>query len=100
MDELEILIYYNMKNKYAIIGAILGIPLSYYFQNDMVQMKVGSVWGYIKNMDMIFFFFCLVGNLILSVIIFGIVGYTIGYYIEKNKKKQIEISDNNQENTN
>ena len=59
------------KVTFAIIGAILGIPLSYYFQSEMVKSKVGGIGGYLTHLDEIIKNSNLVGNVILSVIIFG-----------------------------
>ncbi len=72
---------------FAIIGAILGVPLSYYFQSSMVQAKVGGIGGYLKNFGEILNNGSLLGNVILSVIIFALVGGLIGYFIDKNESK-------------
>lgn len=76
-----------MKKKgfFAIIGAILGIPLSYYFQSAMVQAKVGGVGGYMTNLGEIANDPNLLGNIILSVVIFTIVGGIIGYFLDKSE---------------
>ena len=34
---------------FALIGALLGIPFSYYFQSEMVQRMAGGITGYVKN---------------------------------------------------
>jgi predicted RNA-binding Zn-ribbon protein involved in translation (DUF1610 family) len=72
----------------AIIGAILGIPLSYYFQSSMVQNKVGGIVGYFKHFGDIVKDGNLLGNVILSVIVFAIIGGLIGYFIDKNEVKK------------
>lgn len=73
---------------FASIGAILGIPLSYYFQSSMVQNKVGGVGGYLKHFDEIVKDGNLGGNVILSILIFAIIGGLIGYLIDKNEVKK------------
>ena len=75
------------KTIFAIIGAILGIPLSYYFQSQIVQSKVGGIGGYLKNFGDIVKDGNLLGNVILSVVIFALVGGVIGYFIDKNASK-------------
>lgn len=79
-----------MKKKvlFAIIGAILGIPLSYYFQSEMVRVKVGGIGGYLQNFGDIASNGNLMGNVILSVVIFALVGGIIGYFIDKSEEKK------------
>ena len=76
------------KVAFAIIGAILGIPLSYYFQSEMVKSKMGGIGGYLKNFDKILDNSDLIGNVILSVVIFALVGGLIGYFIDENEAKK------------
>ena len=78
----------NKKVLFAIIGGVLGIPLSYYFQNAMVQAKVGGIGGYISHFDKILSEGNLMGNVVLSVIIFAIIGFVIGYFIDKSETKK------------
>lgn len=78
----------NKKVLFAIIGAILGIPLSYYFQSEMVRAKVGGIGGYLQNFGDIVSDGNLLGNVILSVVIFAIVGGIIGYLIDKSEAKK------------
>lgn len=73
---------------FAIIGAVLGIPLSYYFQPEMVQIKVGGIGGYFKHFGDIVKDGNLLGNVILSVLIFAIISGLIGYFIDKNEVKK------------
>ena len=78
---------------FGLFGALMGIPLSYYFQSNIIKSYGGNsgVFGYLRNFtqtverydkfvgnagDIIF-------NVILSVVIFAIVGGAIGYYISK-----------------
>ena len=77
-----------MKIKGAVIGAILGIPLSYYFQPEIVKSKLGGVGGYLKNFDKIVDNSDLLGNVILSIVVFAFVGGVIGYFMDKNETKK------------
>jgi hypothetical protein len=77
-----------MKVLFAIIGAILGIPLSYYFQSEMVKIKIGGIGGYIQHFDRIANDSNLFGNVVLSVVIFAITGGVIGYFIDENETKK------------
>ncbi|MGD0590123.1 MAG: hypothetical protein ABSA44_04915 [Bacteroidota bacterium] len=72
---------------FGIIGAILGIPLSYYFQSQLVQSKVGGIGGYLKQFGEIIKDGNLLANVILSVVIFALVGVLIGYFIDRNANK-------------
>lgn len=81
--------------KFGLIGAFLGIPLSYYFQSDIIKHYGGSsgVFGYLRNFfntverydkfvgngwDVVF-------NMFLSIVIFAVLGSAIGYYLNKQK---------------
>lgn len=75
----------NKKGLFAIIGGLLGIPLSYYFQSEVVKVKVGGMSGYLKHFGDILNNTDLLGNVILSVAIFAIVGAIIGYLIDKSE---------------
>lgn len=87
----------NKMVTFGLFGALMGIPLSYYFQSNIIKSYGGNsgVFGYLRNFtqtverydkfvgnagDIIF-------NVILSVVIFAIVGGTIGYYISKKEAK-------------
>ena len=72
------------------IGAILGLPLSYYFQSGIIKMKVGGIFGYIENFRGILESRNLVVNIIISVIVCAIVGGVIGNYIDKNAKAKTD----------
>jgi len=75
------------KVTFAFLGGILGIPLSYYFQPDMVRAKVGGMGGYLENFGDIVDNSDLLGNVFLSVVIFALVGLAIGYLIDTNEAK-------------
>jgi len=77
-----------MKVLFAIIGAILGIPLSYYFQSEMVKSKMGGIGGYLQNFDKIANDSNLLGHVVLSVVVFALVGGVIGYFIDENEAKK------------
>jgi hypothetical protein len=76
------------KVTFAIIGAILGLPLSYYFQPELVRVKIGGIGNYFKYFNYILKDSDYLGNVILSVLIFAIIGGLIGYFIDKNKVKK------------
>jgi len=71
------------KVTFSIIGAILGVPLSYYFQPEMVQEKIGGIGGYVKNFGDIIGEKDLIGNVIMGVIVFAIIGFVLGYIMDK-----------------
>lgn len=79
------------KVPFAILGAIIGVPLSYYFQPEMVRAKVGGMGGYLKNLGDIVNNKDLVGNIILSVVIFALVGGVIGYFVDENESKNTKV---------
>lgn len=72
------------KTIFTIIGAILGIPLSYYFQPEMVQQKIGGISGYIEHFGDIINEKDLIGNVIIGVVVFALIGFVIGYFMDKN----------------
>lgn len=71
------------RDLFAIIGAILGVPLSYYFQPEMVRMKVGGMGGYLKHFGEIVNEGELLGNVLISVVVFALIGGVIGYFVDK-----------------
>jgi len=73
------------KTTYTIIGAIAGLPLSYFFQPEMVKDYVGGLAGYIKHFADILDESDLYGNVVAGVVVFGLVGLLIGYFIDKNE---------------
>lgn len=71
---------------FSIIGAIIGIPLSYYFQPEMIKMKTGGIAGYLKSYNMIGNNSNLLSNVVISIIVFTLLGLLIGYFIDKNEE--------------
>jgi phage shock protein PspC (stress-responsive transcriptional regulator) len=87
----------NRMKTFGLLGAVLGVPLSYYFQSDMVKNYNGGngMVSYMRNFfkiaeeynkflgngwDIVF-------NLFLSVIIFAIIGVVAGYLLDKRENK-------------
>ncbi len=73
----------NKKILFAIMGAVLGVPLSYYFQSDIVKAKVGGIGGYMRHFGDIADNSNLLGNVFMSVAIFALAGGVIGYFADK-----------------
>ena len=72
----------------AIIGAILGLPLSFYFQTEMIQRKAGGIGGYINKFGDVINSKELFSNVIVSVIVFTIIGFFLGYFMDKNESQK------------
>jgi len=86
------------KNKvvvFGILGALLGVPLSYYFQSDVVKNwggEGGGIFSYMKNFTETVEQYNryidngagIIYNMILSIIVFASIGVAIGY--RSNKK--------------
>jgi len=78
-----------MKKLYfTIIGAVLGLPLSYYFQPEALRVKIGGIQGYIKHFEEILNAKDFVGNVVISVIVFAVIGLVIGLFMDKNGIKK------------
>jgi ACR3 family arsenite efflux pump ArsB len=76
------------KSEYlAIVGVFLGIPFSYYFQSERIKYAVDGISGYLQHFNLILEDQNYFGNLLLSVIIFTLLGALIGYFIDKIEKK-------------
>lgn len=76
------------KYKYAIIGAIAGVPLSYFFQPSLLRKLIGF-FDYLNNfadIDKVYRAFgtnTIRNNIILSVIVLAAIGFAIGYFKDK-----------------
>lgn len=83
---------------FSLSGLILGIPLSYFFQPEMIKNWRGGtgVFGYFLNIPTILEEYdqlvgngwSIFGNILLSMVIFGCLGAFMGYYLDKNKSKK------------
>lgn len=76
----------SKKVRLASIGALIGIPLSFYFQSGIV--KIGGLGSYFKHFDQVIKNSSLLGNVVLSVAIFAIVGGVIGYFMDESERKK------------
>jgi phage shock protein PspC (stress-responsive transcriptional regulator) len=72
---------------YPIIGAILGIPLSYFFQPRIVQTLSGMS-QYLGRLDKIIDNEKLLSNVLFSIVTFTLIGYIIGYFVGKIETKK------------
>ncbi|SFT50693.1 Phage shock protein PspC (stress-responsive transcriptional regulator) [Algoriphagus locisalis] len=80
---------------YSLIGALFGIPMSYYFQSELVQNWGGGagIFGYLTALpeimeeyhDFVGNAWSLAGNIVLSILVFALLGGAIGYFLEKNR---------------
>lgn len=78
---------------FSLTGALLGIPLSYYFQPEIIKNWKGGtgIFGYLTGLPGILEEYnqyvgnswSLVGNLVLSILLFTFLGGIIGYILEK-----------------
>jgi phage shock protein PspC (stress-responsive transcriptional regulator) len=74
---------------FSILGAVLGIPLSYLFQGEtIIYFSGGGIAGYISNLYTVIQDWNLLSNILLSIIIFLFIGALWGYLIEKNESKK------------
>ena len=84
--------------RFGLLGAVLGIPLSYYFQSDVVKNFGGSsgMFSYLrtftKMVDEYDRFFGngidIIYNVLMSVLIFALAGGAMGYLLDKNEKSK------------
>lgn len=75
---------------FLIIGALLGIPLSYYFQPEMLQNFV-SLTKYTTNIGDLMSstkFIDLTPNVFKSVGLFALIGGVLGFFADKNAKSK------------
>lgn len=80
---------------FGLLGALLGLPMSYYFQSDLVQNFGGSsgMSSYLGNFtDTVEAYDSLLGNgwdivlnVFLSILVFALVGGALGYLMDKNE---------------
>lgn len=101
---LGILVYigvylmFSHKNKFvtlALLGAVLGVPMSYYFQPDMVKNHRGGggMFSYLTHFSTIVDEYdawvgngwSIIFNVLLSVAVFALVGGIIGYVLDKRR---------------
>ena len=70
---------------FTIIGAVLGVPLSYFVQHPLVQM--GSIGDYLTGLDFIFQDVELIIRLVLAVVVCAFIGFLIGLFLDRTAKK-------------
>jgi F0F1-type ATP synthase assembly protein I len=75
------------KIPFTIIGALIGIPLSFYFQTELIQLKVGGMSGYLQHFSQVLDSKELAGNVLVSMIIFALIGALIGYLVDNARAK-------------
>ncbi len=76
---------------FIISGAILGLPLSYFFQSEGVREFVGGLGGYIQHLDDVLAERELLNNVIIGVLFFALVGFAVGYFVNKlDEQKKIK----------
>lgn len=81
---------------FALVGALIGVPLSYYFQSEIVK-NYGGLYGstgmlsYLKNFTSIVEEYnqyigdpwSIVFNVLISMLVFTLIGGAIGYFLDK-----------------
>lgn len=75
---------------FGLLGILLGIPLSYYFQSDIIKNLMG-MFSYLGNLpDVVDGYNGFIGNsgdivfnIVLSMVVFALVGGAIGYFMDK-----------------
>lgn len=75
---------------FGLLGVLLGIPLSYYFQSDIIKNLMG-MFSYLGNLpDVVDGYNGFIGNsgdivfnIVLSMVVFALVGGAIGYFMDK-----------------
>ncbi|ASO06782.1 PspC domain-containing protein [Arenibacter algicola] len=95
------LLIYPTKNKtftFAITGMVLGIPLSYFFQSNMVKKYGGDsgIINYLRNFTSIVDEYDayigsgwdIIYNVLLSIIVFTLIGGTLGYLSIRGKQNK------------
>ncbi|HET8736316.1 MAG TPA: PspC domain-containing protein [Pricia sp.] len=84
---------------FGLLGAVLGIPLSYYFQSDIVKFigETSGMFSYLKNFaqtvddynEYVGSGWEIVLNVLLSIVVFSIAGGAIGYFMDKKETDKI-----------
>ena len=88
LGEKNKIIKFNKIGFFVNLGAVIGIPMSYYFQDEFIKSASQGISGYLQNFgDLVEENY--MSNVLVSVIVFAIIGGGIGYYLEKNKKYRI-----------
>ena len=76
----------------GLIGAVIGIPGSYFFQNEMVRAKFGGVGDYVLKFGGMFdskaWDMGVPQNMLLGIAVFAAIGAVIGFVIGRTTKKQ------------
>lgn len=75
---------------FGYLGVLLGIPLSYYFQSDIIKNLMG-MFSYVKNLpDVVDGYNGFIGNsgdivfnIVLSMVVFALVGGAVGHFMDK-----------------
>jgi phage shock protein PspC (stress-responsive transcriptional regulator) len=85
----------SRKITFGLLGALLGVPFSYYFQSDIIKNYSGSgMFSYLRNFTLMVDQYDrfvgngqdIVFNLLLSIVIFAILGVIVGYFGDKQIK--------------
>lgn len=79
----------------GIVGAFFGLPVSYYFQPEVVRAKV-SLSQYVESLPEIFSDSSgqFTGPVILSIVICTIAGAIIGWFMdEAARKRDVQLGD-------
>lgn len=82
---------------FGLLGALLGIPLSYYFQSAIIKNYGGNngVFGYLRNFPQTVEHYDqfvghgseIIFNVFLSIVVFTVLGGAVGYFIIKKEIK-------------
>jgi len=72
-------------NKYwfAVIGGVLGIPVSYFFLGNLKQALIGDVFNYITHLAKVIKYGDVKPTLFLTMIVMAIIAYAIGTFLAK-----------------
>src|SRR5690606_18779825 len=75
----------------ALLGGVLGIPLSYYFQSDTVRAMAGGIGGYLKKfpeiVDTVDRFLGdglqVILNGLLGMVVVALIGFVLGHWLDR-----------------